>query len=276
MATMKEVSFRNWRLVRTEDRKTKVYKNGKLCEKIAPALREMAMDMGMNIDPTWRTSQLRINIFKSLSKSPKITIKPIDSTKVIPGTTYRDLLTTHCVTIVEKVLADMQEYKLDAEGKIPIPKVPILYRWWFPENSIVMQVLRDFSHSDNDLATLLGKVETRRKDDKTYYALYFGKSNKGYRRFIQHSAGNVHTSTLRCIIYGLCIGDKYDKANEPRITEILDECYCDWIPFEQEGNLIECVESICIALGYYPLNVEGNPSISENWRDKLMNLRKID
>ena len=34
-------------------------------------------------------------------------------------------------------------------------------------------------------------------EGKTYYALYFDKSNKGYRRFIQHRKGNINTSTLR-------------------------------------------------------------------------------
>ena len=45
--------------------------------------------------------------------------------------------------------------------------------------------------------------------------------------------------------------------------------------FDEEGKLVECVESICIALGKYPLNVDGNPAISDNWRKYVMDKRKL-
>ena len=75
--------------------------------------------------------------------------------------------------------------------------------------------------------------------------------------------------------YGLCIGEKYDKSNEDRISDILRQCYYEWISFKGEDNLIECVESICIALGKYPLNVDGNPAISKKWRNYVMEKRKL-
>ena len=62
---------------------------------------------------------------------------------------------------------------------------------------------------------------------------------------------------------------------EEEITRMLQECYYEWIPFKNEGKLVECVESICIALGKYPLNVDGNPAISDRWRDYLLEKRKL-
>lgn len=157
-----------------------------------------------------------------------------------------------------------------------VPQEPILYRWWFPEDSTVVQTIRAHAIKNKELSTLLKDVEQQEIEGKYYFALYFGKSNKGYRRFIQHSTGNVHTSTIRHTLYGLCIGEKYDKAKEPEISAILEECYFEWLAFPEEGELIECLESLCIALGHYPLNVEGNSAIDDKWRELIMSKRKID
>lgn len=193
---------------------------------------------------------------------------------------YQQLLAEQCTSIVQQVLEDMEKNRFHVGTKpIPVPKSPILYRWWFPEESAVMDILTQYSHSDAEMATLLQHVETREIENKTYYALYFGKSNNGYHRYSQHSTGNVHISTLRRTLYGLCLtenGEKqYIKEREEEITRMLQECYYEWIPFDNEGKLVECVESICIALGKYPLNVDGNPAISNNWRDYLLEKRKF-
>ena len=193
------------------------------------------------------------------------------------GNTFRQLLSNHCVGIEKKVLGEMLPNRFHVGGakKIPVPHEAILYRWWFPQNSPVMGVLTDFAKKDKELAALLKQVETCKIEGKTYYALYFGKSNNGYRRYCQHTTGNVHLSTIRHTVYGLCIGEKYDKAKEDQITDILKDCYYEWISFKGEDNLVECVEGICIALGKYPLNVDGNPALGDQWRDHVMNSRKL-
>ena len=168
--------------------------------------------------------------------------------------------------------------------KIAVDRGPILYRWWFAGNSKPMIALKkylDEHPTDVEMQQLFSQLEERKFEGKKqkYYALYFGKSNNGYRRYIQHSTGNVHISTLRHTLYGLCLtenGEKqYIKEREEEITRMLLECYYEWIPFDNEGKLVECVESICIALGKYPLNVDGNPAISENWREYIMDKRKL-
>lgn len=194
---------------------------------------------------------------------------------------YQQLLAEQCTSIVQQVLEEMEKNRFHVGTKpIPVPKSPILYRWWFPEGSAVMDVLAQYSHSNAEMATLIQQFETCEIENKTYYALYFGKSNNGYRRYIQHSIGNVHTSTIRHTLYGLCLtenGEKkqYIKGREEEITRMLQECYYEWIPFDEEGKLVECVESICIALGKYPLNVDGNPTISDQWREYVMDKRKL-
>ena len=38
-------------------------------------------------------------------------------------------------------------------------------------------------------------------------------------------------------------------------------------------DFIVCIESICVALGAYPLNIEGNPAYKSEWKATLMSLR---
>lgn len=203
---------------------------------------------------------------------------------------FQQLLSEQCEVIVKKVTDDMQSdeqysFFINEIERIPVIRKPILYRWWFAEDSKPMIALKkylDEHPSDIEMQQLFSQLEERMFEGKKqkYYALYFGKSNNGYRRYIQHTTGNVHTSTIRHTLYGLCLTNneesQYSKQlDKEEITRILRECYFEWLPFNEEGKLVECVEGICIALGKYPLNVDGNPAISNQWRDYLLEKRKL-
>ena len=189
--------------------------------------------------------------------------------------TYKELILQHCAEIVKQVLDNTKRYKVGS-GKIPVPKEPILYRWWFHSESEVVKLLRAWKSKDSkEPINLLDGVLTREIEGKTYYALYFGKSNKGYRRYIQHSTGNIHTSTLRRTIHSLLTDEEYNKPiHEPQIDEILKGCYFEWAVIDkEEENLVECIEAICIVHGTYPLNIDGNPAINSKWREHMMHER---
>lgn len=163
-----------------------------------------------------------------------------------------------------------------------VPNKPILYRWWFPEDSPVLKKIYEYieEQKDKELATFLAeKVEKRSDlgDGKMYYALYFGQSIKGHKRLRQHIKKTVRVSTVRHTVFGLVYGE-YNIANkeknERKIDEILQHCYCEWTDICDDANLVVCFESICIALGNYVLNIDGNPAITENWRKKLLEVRE--
>ena len=191
--------------------------------------------------------------------------------------TYKDLILQHCAEIVSQVLDNTENYRVGA-GRIPVPKEPILYRWWFHSGSEVVKLLREWKSKDSkEPINLLEGVLTKKfPDGETYYALYFGKSNKGYRRYIQHSTGNVHTSTLRRTIHSLLTDEEYNKpVHEQQIDEILKDCYFEWTVIDkEEESLVECIESICIVHGTYPLNIDSNPAINKHWREYMMNERE--
>ena len=203
---------------------------------------------------------------------------------------FQQLLSEQCEVIVKKVTDGMQSdeqysFFINEIERIPVIRKPILYRWWFAEDSKPMIALKkylDEHPTDIEMQQLFSQLEERKFEGKKkkYYALYFGKSNNGYRRYIQHTTGNVHTSTIRHTLYGLCLTNneesQYSKQlDKEEITRILRECYFEWLPFNEEGKLVECVEGICIALGKYPLNVDGNPAISDSWREYVMEKRKL-
>lgn len=191
--------------------------------------------------------------------------------------TYYDLILQHCTEIVKQVLEGMEKNRFRVGTKpILVPKEPVLYRWWFPADSEVVTMLSEWKGKDSKKPiNLLEGVLTREIEGKTYYALYFGKSNNGYRRFMQHSKGNLHTSTLRRTIHSLLTDEKYNKPiREQQIDEILQDCYFEWAVIEkEEESLVECIEAICIVHGTYPLNIDGNPAINQTWRDYMMNER---
>jgi hypothetical protein len=43
---------------------------------------------------------------------------------------------------------------------------------------------------------------------------------------------------------------------------------------EDDRELIDSFEMMAIAIGYYPLNMEGNTSISEEWKKSIVDRRK--
>lgn len=65
------VTYGDWRVDRHDNHKIEVYKKGVLCPKSAPALREIAEELGFSVNPDWRTSQLGRNVLKAMETAGK-------------------------------------------------------------------------------------------------------------------------------------------------------------------------------------------------------------
>lgn len=63
----KSVTYGIWRVVRTEDNKTEVYKNGERCPKSAPVLRELCAELGLEVNPKATTEDLRNKAIKTIN-----------------------------------------------------------------------------------------------------------------------------------------------------------------------------------------------------------------
>lgn len=64
-------TYDDWKVVRHDDNKIEVYMGGELCPKSAPALRVIAEELGMDINPEWRTAQLGQNVMKAMLAAQK-------------------------------------------------------------------------------------------------------------------------------------------------------------------------------------------------------------
>jgi hypothetical protein len=49
----------------------------------------------------------------------------------------------------------------------------------------------------------------------------------------------------------------------------------EWYAFKDKKELVKCIESMCLVSGKYPLNIDGNTSINNDWREYLLQCRKL-
>lgn len=152
-----------------------------------------------------------------------------------------------------------------------------LYRWWFPAESPIVKYLEAYlaKHpEDIDMHYVYSRLKRKTIGETTYFALYFGKSTNGRKRFGQHTRGNVKQSTLRETLRAI-LELKGNPCEEENISDVLNDCYYEWMEFlEEDYELIDSFEMMAIAIGYYPLNFDGNNSISESWKTAIVNKRK--
>ena len=105
---------------------------------------------------------------------------------IMSNTSFQQLLSEQCEVIVKKVTDDMQSDKqysffINEIERIPVIRKPILYRWWFAEDSKPMIALKkylDEHPTDEEMLQLFSQLEERKFEGKKqkYYALYFGKA----------------------------------------------------------------------------------------------------
>ena len=142
-------------------------------------------------------------------------------------------------------------------------KVPILYRWWFPEGSEPVRILRGYKAED-----LLSKTLTAVIGNTKYYALYLGKGINGRRRLKNHISPRKRTSTLRRTLSGVLNTD-----DESKISTVLQQCFYEWCEMSCSKEELGSREKEAINKDFYPLNLSENDNISPEWRHFLQQRR---
>ena len=152
-----------------------------------------------------------------------------------------------------------------------------LYRWWFPAESPIVKYLEAYlaQHpEDIDMRYVYSRLKRKMIGETTYFALYLGKSTNGRKRFGQHTRGTIKQSTLRETLRAI-LELNGNPCKEEGISNVLNDCYYEWMEFlEEDHELIDSFEMMAIAIGYYPLNFDGNNSISESWKTAIIHKRK--
>ena len=142
---------------------------------------------------------------------------------------------------------------------------PIIYRWWFVENSSVVEIIR------RNLCDKEFQQISKEKIDKGvyHYAMYVGKGANGKRRFKNHISPRIRTSTLRRTIAALL-----ETNNEDAITTVLKNCYYEWWEIECDKKTLAEKEKEKINDGYHPLNLKENNKVCTKWKKFLQEQRK--
>ena len=205
----------------------------------------------------------------------------------------KELLEKYCRSINDEIIDDgiwsgpiMVVKKGNGKGveleKMHTPTSnPILYRWLVKEEALgKMNTLQDAyqkTHStDIDLSVRFSQCKVERGNE-TYYALYFGKSKDGTSRITHRHLGSaMRTSTLRRSLCGLFVPNNVSDK-EVEVDRLLEGSYFEWLELAStDKEYLVCLEAICIALGKYPLNIDGNPFLAEHpdWEKLLKESRK--
>ena len=143
-------------------------------------------------------------------------------------------------------------------------KAPILYCWWFPKSSEIVNFI------EKQPEVQMSKIARMKKGNTEYFALYLGKGVNGKRRLGNHLRSNKRYSTLRRTIAAI-LGNN----NEDFITEQLTQCYYEWCELPGYGKeQLAKSEKEEINDGYFPLNVMENTKVDSKWIERLKEMRK--
>ncbi len=150
-----------------------------------------------------------------------------------------------------------------------------VYTWWFRE-SCVADLLAPLKGVDMD------KIQPKTIEDEEYRALYFGIATSCRQRAIWHMRPSPHhndssvrsgrLSTLRQTLSAL-LGKNMTKAEKAVNDFIGKNCYWQW-EYTATREEAEDREQHELRTNYYPLNIQGNKTVSPDIIGTLKGLRK--
>ena len=163
-----------------------------------------------------------------------------------------------------------------AQKQNPVCKCPGVYCWWFKQCA-AFELLKAFPEFDRD------KLQSRQIDGETYLALYFGISKNLKERIEWHvsqhhslsAVKSGYLSTLRQTLSAVLHKDmSISKQSVNRLMD--DNCYWEWECTDSENDAKEREKAeLTQSIYCYPLNIQGNKTISKECLKALKELRKI-
>ena len=162
-----------------------------------------------------------------------------------------------------------------------IPSDKGYYTWWFTKDKteyLLSKINRELNEVDRiDFSKL------KKHPEIDYYALYFGVAcgTAGLKQRIKwhtakingHTQNNVVRGTLSTLRQTICGLNEWDMVvSSDNVDDFLSDCYWEWVVFPDPENVEKSElknEKIC-----YPLNIQGNKTISKECRKLLKRLRK--
>ena len=176
-----------------------------------------------------------------------------------------------------KNIQSVKELRVEiAQKGNPVCKSPGVYCWWFKKDA-ALELLKVFPDLD------INKLRSREIEGEEYLALYFGISKDIKQRAKWHICQHHITSsvrlgflsTLRQTLSALLKTDMSKSENV--VNKFMDEnCYWEW---DYTTTLLEAKEieesELTLTEFCYPLNIQGNKTVSEQCMKLLKEKRKM-
>ncbi len=146
---------------------------------------------------------------------------------------------------------------------------PGVYRWWFPkkEKDRILGLI-----GGKAIASQLNLLE-RKIGNKKYYALYFGESGNLNQRIQDHVKGPFSNSTFRRTLRAILAQGSSACCDSEIVDSCIDTCYWEW-DYTSCHKEVEAAE-LCQKDIAYPLNIEDNQMVPQEWIDNLKRLKEM-
>ncbi len=176
-----------------------------------------------------------------------------------------------------KHMESVKELRPLIEGRNnPVEKEPGVYRWWFKRDK-ALELLKSYPNLD------VCRLQTHEIAGEVYVALYFGISKDMKQRAKWHvcqhhipsAVSSGFLSTLRQTLSALLKVDM--SKSEDAVNIFMDKnCYWEW---DYTATLLEAKgiehSELTQSEYCYPLNIQGNKTVSVQWLELLKEMRKM-
>lgn len=178
------------------------------------------------------------------------TVHPVKMHNIISGAHLRQLMSSRPFVLVDSC--------------------PGVYRWWFPkkEKDKILGLV-----AGRRIANQFNLLE-RKIGNKKYYALYFGESGNLNKRINDHVTGPFAKSTFRRTLRAILAQGSSACCDSEIVDSCIDTCYWEW-DYTISKQVAEKIEKgeLCQQDYAYPLNIQGNYTVSQEW---LANLKRLE
>ena len=200
------VSYGVWTLNRHDDNKIEVLKNGQLCEKSTPALREIATELGYEIDPEWRTSQLGRNVLKAMQNAgeSKLQINAEETPK-----NEEPIVSARVIDPVHYTIPDREYFEIQDQIRENIDR-----------QQVISELEKDYENGDVRATMILAKLY----GTGPIARLMPGENEEEEWKYWMKLAERDNIYAMRMLKEGFCRGSKKYLERNIVLSIICDIC----------------------------------------------------
>ena len=210
------VSYGVWTLNRHDDNKIEVLKNGQVCEKASPAYREIAAEIGFEIDPEWRTSQLGRNVLKAMQNAggSKLQINAEETPK-----NEEPIVSARVIDPVHYTIPDREYFEIQRQIRENVDR-----------QQVISELEKDYENGDVRATMILAKLYSTGPIAR----FMPGENEEEQWKYWMKLAERDNIYAMRMLKEGFCRGSKkYLERNI--VLSIICEICTDFLEYRHDN-----------------------------------------